>query len=169
MAKSFKTLRLPDRPKFKHWYNLKPEKPTSTYTNIMIEKHWNTTVFLKWGRGGFTILALKKNAHIIQHLCLGLRNFVHFKNVLFLTGLPEVHFPLPDLQHPQSKKFTCVILEEVEMARSEAFVASQQQRVDKINTTNDRHPHLMKIRTRFNFHSWPNLGFLVLIFDFGTQ
>jgi len=44
----------------------------------------------------------------------------------------------------------CLILEEVEMARSEAFVASQQ-RVDKINTINDR--HLMKIRTRFNFHS----------------
>jgi hypothetical protein len=59
-----------------------------------------------------------------------------------------------------------LILEEVEMARSEAFVASQQ-RVDKINTINDR--HLMKIRTRFNFHSWPNLGFLVPIFDFGIQ
>jgi hypothetical protein len=144
------------------------EKPTSTYTNIMTEKHWNTTVFLKLG-GGFTILALKKNAHIIQQLCLGLRNFVHFNMLYFFQGLPEAHFPLQDLQCPQSKKFMCLILEEVEMARSEAFVASQQQRVDKINTTNDRHPHLMKIRTRFNFHSWPNLGSLVLIFDFGTQ
>lgn len=79
--------------------------------------------------------------------------FCTLQNALFLTGLPEAHFPLQDLQYPQSKKFMCLILEEVEMARSEAFVASQQQRVDKINTTNDRHPHLMKIGTRFNIHS----------------
>jgi len=50
------------------------------------------------------ILALKKNAHIIQQLCVGLRNFVCFKNVLILTGLPEAHFPLPDLQYPPIKE-----------------------------------------------------------------
>jgi len=101
VAKSLKKLRLPDRPKFKHWYNPKLEKPTSTYTNIMIEKHWNTTVFLKWGGGGdLQFLALKKNAHIIQQLCPKtieiLYNFK--KNALFLSGLPEAHFPLQDLK-----------------------------------------------------------------------
>jgi hypothetical protein len=91
------------------------------------------------GRSGFTILALKKKAHIIQQLCLGLRNFVYFRMLYFLQVYQRPTFLYQTYGIPQSKKSTCLILEEVEMARSQASVASQQQqRVDKINTTNDK-------------------------------